>query len=95
MSARWPNAQLAFLLGSVAARLARQLAGAPSFELAALSPRAVNLAGRVPAGKCDEGRGKREYKRAYYSDHLQYHDDSDDNCDHGENCSHVIDYRTA
>jgi hypothetical protein len=86
----WP-----VLPGSVAVGLAWQLAAAPSFELAALSPRAVNLAGRVPAGKCDEGPGKREYKGAYYGDHLQYDDDRDDNCDHGENCSHVTDYRTA
>ena len=77
-----------------AAYLPRQLPAALGFELAALSPRAVNLAGRVPAGKRDDGRDEREYKRADCGDDLQHDDDSDDNRDHGEHCSHVADYRT-
>ena len=77
-----------------AASLPRQLRAALGFELAALSPRAVNLADRVPAAKGNDGRDEREYKRADHRDHLQHDDHGNDSRDHNENCSHGADYRT-
>jgi hypothetical protein len=77
-----------------AACLLGQLPAALGFEVAALSPRALNLACRVPAAECDDGRDEREYKRADRGDDLQHEDDSDDRHDHGKNCSNGADYRT-
>lgn len=74
--------------------LPRQLRAALGFELAALSPRAVNLACRVAAGKRDDRWNEREYKRTDCGDDLQHDNDSDDDRDHDEDCSHALDYRT-
>jgi hypothetical protein len=74
--------------------LLSQLTAALGFELAALSPGAVNLAGRVPAAECDDCRDERKYERADRGDDLQHEDDDDDGGDHGKNCSHRADYRT-
>jgi len=76
-----------------ARRLPWQLGSALGLELAALSPRPVNLAHRVPATKRDDGRDEREDKRADRSDDLQHDDDGDDGRDHGKNRTHVADYK--
>ncbi|MGH2843060.1 MAG: hypothetical protein ACRDKL_05670 [Solirubrobacteraceae bacterium] len=80
---------------SSAGCLLGQLRAALGIELAPLSPRAVNLADRVPAAKRDNGRDEREHKRTDRSDDLQHNDDSDDSHDHDENGPHDADYRTA
>ena len=77
-----------------AASLLGQPPGAFGFELAALSPRAVNLTNRVAAAESDDGRDEREDKRADRGDDLQHDDHSDDSRDDDENCFHVADYRT-
>jgi len=70
-----------------------QLPAALGFELAALSPRAVNLTGSVPAAECDDGRHECEYERADRGDDLQHDDDGDDGRDYGKDCFHRVDYR--
>lgn len=76
-----------------AACLLGQLSPAPGFELPALSPCAVDLADRIPAGQCDDGRDEREYQCADCDDDLQHDDDGDDSRDHDKSCSHPTDYR--
>jgi hypothetical protein len=72
-----------------------QLPAPLGFELAALSPRAVNLADGVPATERDDGRDERKYERADGGDDLQHDNDGDDDRDHDKNCSHGDDYRTS
>lgn len=78
---------------SGAAWLLGQLPAALGFKLAPLSPRAVNLTGRVPAAECDDGRDESEYERADRGNDFQHHDDGDDGRDDGNDCFHGADYR--
>ncbi len=74
--------------GAVSGLLPGQLPAALGFELTALSPRAVNLAGRITASKGDDGRDEGEHKRADGGDDLQDDYDSNNDRNHGENCFH-------
>ena len=78
--------------GSMACLL-RQLLAAFSFELAALSPRSMDLADRIAATQGDDGRNERQHERADRRDDLQHDDHGDDGRDDGDNCFHATDYR--